>query len=217
MFFFYSLEHLGCFLDSGDEQLFTISPGDYLPNELSPISCMLACGKRWQIAGIQNGNVCLCSKSKPTTFQNSWHCSVKCTGISGYELDSVPGCGGTDHISVYDVSQRITGLTMNVVNSGAQLYERTNTETHLVNGMNVEYTFDTGDGIVTNTTETPLAHVYNRPGTFEVSVTITYILIISKAQFDKKHENLLKIDSVGPSTWFKMCKGHALVKSEDPP
>ena len=88
------LEYLGCFLDAGSEHIFTISPGDYLPDDLSPISCMLACGKHWKIAGIRNGNICLCSTTKPTIFHNENHCNAYCSGVTRSQQESAPQCGG---------------------------------------------------------------------------------------------------------------------------
>ena len=51
VYFDYFLEYLGCYIDNGPERLFDKTPGDYIPNELSPIACMMACGEamafRW--------------------------------------------------------------------------------------------------------------------------------------------------------------------------
>jgi len=108
-------EYLGCFLDNGEKKLFTISPGDYTSDDLSPVSCMTACGRRWHIAGIQNGDLCLCSKTVPTDYVSHTKCDSVCTGAGSYPDKAKPRCGGRLHLSVYNASKRIVGFNIKQV------------------------------------------------------------------------------------------------------
>lgn len=112
-------EHMGCYADDNQTPVFTISPGDYKPDDLNPVSCMNTCGKRWHFAGIRNGNLCMCSKRRPPNgnFVNSDLCDANCTdGAGGNGF-----CGGKlNHFSVFNISNRINGFEVKKV--GANCY-----------------------------------------------------------------------------------------------
>ena len=132
---------------------------------MSPVSCMNACGKRWHIAGIQNGNVCLCSKYTPPTYVSDSFCNSTCTGTNGYSED--PKCGGNEHLSVYNISKRIIGLEI-VDLPVLDLYSTANIRAKTENGEGINYVFQTGDGRTETTTQSSITHIYNEPGNFKV-------------------------------------------------
>lgn len=107
---------MGCYADNKQAPVFTISPGDYKPVDLNPVSCMNTCGKRWHFAGIRNGNTCMCSKIKPPdeNMVDGILCNTNCTGVIDNGKSSW-FCGGKEHFSVYNISKRITGFDIKKV------------------------------------------------------------------------------------------------------
>ena len=53
--------------------------------------------------------------------------------------------------------------------SSLNVYESTDIKTTSMNGDNIQYTYTTGDGRVTNTRNSNLSHIFTHPGVFNVS------------------------------------------------
>ncbi|XP_065682979.1 polycystin family receptor for egg jelly isoform X2 [Hydra vulgaris] len=134
------IEFLGCYHDSKEPKLFNFSPGDYLPSDLTPFSCIEACGKHAHFAGVEDGTICLCSKKKPKKFDDNNDCLVPCKAYLNSNLSSSYSCGGRNRLSVYDVRKYIYGLQLHVPDV-AKLYSPVELVTSIVNGIDISYKF----------------------------------------------------------------------------
>lgn len=162
-------EYIGCYQEGEDDSLFIYTPGDYIPSELSPISCMIACGKNWLFAGIKHGKLCLCTSRQPAKYLNDAECSSPCPGTGNRTHSS---CGGVNRISVYDVRKRIFDLKLHKQND-VTVYEDTEINAEVFHGEGAAFQFKTGDGATVypeSSTSPAVTYVYSQPGSFKVSV-----------------------------------------------
>ena len=140
-------------------------------NELSPVQCMVVCGRRYKFAAVQNGKFCMCADQLPTNETSETDCPAICPGTLNYPSgETKPKCGGLNTISVYTIKNRILG--MNILNPGpVRVFEMTSFGASITNGLDSTFTFDFGDGDGTKPlfSSTPnISHVYDRPGQYEL-------------------------------------------------
>ena len=165
------LEYLGCYADSTTSRVFANSPIDYIPTDLSPTSCMVACGFNYRYAAIQNGTICLCSDTIPPVTLSEDKCAVQCSTDKQASEGVYPRCGGMNALSVYNLSSRIFKVDLDIPKE-VEIYQNTEIKTITKNGRNIEYFYDTGDMYnlpSLSSRDDFLKHTYYEPGTFKVS------------------------------------------------
>ena len=168
---FLFIEYLGCFAEDTEKRVFSHAAGDYQPDEISPVQCMVTCGRRYNYAAIQNGKLCMCSNELPTTRTSQASCSAACPGTVNYPPgETKPSCGGLNTISVYSIKNRILGLK--ILDPGpVKIFEKMSFGANIINGLESIFTFDFGDGDGTKPlfSSTPnITHIYDRPGKYEM-------------------------------------------------
>ena len=165
-------EYVGCFLEDVNKRVFAHSPGDYRSNELSPVQCMIVCGRTFKYAAVQSGVFCMCSNALPAATAEESKCSSVCPGTVNYP-SAIPKCGGADAISVYSIEHRILGLSIEDPGS-VKVFERSTFSAATANGKNATFLFDFGDGDASRSLQTKernISHVYDKPGTYEITLS----------------------------------------------
>lgn len=155
-----------------ENRLFHSSAGDYDPDDVSPIRCVNLCGSRYTYAALQDGNICLCAHTIPTSGKLAdSECNIPCPGYSKWPTAAKSlRCGGKNKNSIYSAYSRILGLTLQPEKSLGILvpvFVRGN----LSNGIDVYFTFNLGDGTqVTKPSTKPIVrHIYDQPGSYVVT------------------------------------------------
>ncbi|XP_033750161.1 uncharacterized protein LOC117334568 isoform X2 [Pecten maximus] len=104
-----ALKHYGCFEVDKRNRVFTVTPGDLRPEELTPANCATKCGVwLYNYCGLEYGKFCRCGKHPPPESKRSnSSCVTKCMG------DQTQTCGAKDYVEVYTTSPPIVGLALN--------------------------------------------------------------------------------------------------------
>lgn len=139
---------------------------------------MLLCGQKYKYAALQNGRYCLCGNTVPTSGKtNESECPSRCNGHQNWP--SVPNwmtCGGASTKSIYNVSERITGLLM-MRHRRLAILEPVKIFASLVNGQSVSFTFNFGDDTTSRQLSIPEArHIYDKPGSYIITVRANNVL-----------------------------------------
>lgn len=132
---------LGCYAESPLNREFRVSPGDYQPWSLTPYVCVKLCGNmKYNLAALQNGNLCFCANTFNSSRAESSNCNVNCSGDRNYI------CGGTWASSVYNSSSYADKLVVNYFSSLA-IFEWVNLTAEFVNRSDpgLRVAFDIGD------------------------------------------------------------------------
>lgn len=113
---FFSVENLqiGCYSESASSRQFSVSPGDYLPDNLTPYDCVNLCGNmKYNFAALQNGNLCFCASTFNLSASNTEKaiCNINCTGNQKYK------CGGIWANLVYNATSYTEKFVINYANS----------------------------------------------------------------------------------------------------
>ena len=169
--FFLFVEYLGCFEEDVGSRLFSHAPGDYRLTEISPVQCMVTCGRQYKYAAVQKGQFCMCSNKHPTNRVNEGNCSALCPGTLNYPPEErKPSCGGLNTVSVYSIKNRILGFK--ILDPGpVKIFEKKSFGASIINGLDSIFTFDFGDGDGSKPlfSSTPnITHIYDRPGKYEL-------------------------------------------------
>ena len=167
-------------MESEENRVFISSPGDYDRANVSPVYCLQRCGMKYAYAALQDGNLCLCADSLPTSGKVAdSECSSSCPGSQNWPVqDQDLKCGGPLRNSIYSASDRILGFRIQD-NGPLPLLQPVTISGTLVNGMNVTFGFDLGDGTATAmyASEPRIRHIYDWPGshivTFRASNLVT--------------------------------------------
>ena len=162
---------MGCFTEDIENRVFSHASGDYRLNDISPVQCMVACGRRFKYAALQNGQFCMCSDQRPINSANEADCSAVCPGTLSYPSgETKPRCGGLNTISVYSIKNRILG--MKILDPGpVKVFEKMSFGASIINGLNSTFTFDFGDGDGSKPlfSSTPnITHIYDSPGQYDL-------------------------------------------------
>ena len=164
-------EYVGCFTEDIENRVFSHVPGDYRLGDVSPVQCMVTCGRHYNYAAVQNGQYCMCSNQLPTNRANEASCSASCPGTLQYPpAETKPSCGGLSTISVYSIKNRILGFK--ILDPGpVKIFDKTSFGASIINGLDSIFTFDFGDGDGSKPlfSSTPnITHIYDRPGRYEL-------------------------------------------------
>ena len=132
---------LGCYTESPLNREFRVSPGDYQPWSLTPYVCVKLCGNmKYNLAALQNGNLCFCANAFNSSRAESSSCKINCSGDENY------ACGGTWANSVYNSSSYADKLVVNYF-SPVAVFEWVNLTAEFVNRSDpgLRVAFDIGD------------------------------------------------------------------------
>ncbi|KAH9502510.1 hypothetical protein Btru_068871, partial [Bulinus truncatus] len=160
----------GCYLESVRRRHFSVSPGDYSPELTTTLSCKKNCGTfNYKYAGITSGKFCYCANTLPVNspVADSF-CDVPCVGAANQM------CGGARHVSVYDSTMRISGLSVSTdaVNKILPVATPVYIDISSSGGPDIVYAFDYDDGAgrtAPNVTDM-LTKVYYLPGEYSIQV-----------------------------------------------
>ena len=152
--------------------MFVSSPGDYSRVDLSPLDCLQRCGRKYRFAALQDGNLCLCADSLPTSGKvDDALCSESCPGSDTWPAaEQGLKCGGELKSSIYTATDRILGFR--IQNSDPlPLLEPVTLSASLVNGRNATFGFELGDGTITDLKipQPEMRHIYDQPGSYKVT------------------------------------------------
>lgn len=172
-------EIIGCYTVSEESRIFHSSAGDYNPDDVSPIRCVQLCGVRYKYAALQDGKICLCANSIPTSGKLAdAECSTPCPGSNSWpDASKSLRCGGPNKNSIYSAGARILGLSLHPMDH-LEILKPIHMYGNLSNGLNVYYTFDLGDGTrITKASNQPVArHIYDQPGSYVVTLIASNVM-----------------------------------------
>lgn len=141
---------------------------------------MIACGRRnYPYAGVENGDLCLCSNTTTMSFVPRTLCNVQCSGTGNYPASEQPSCGALSRISVYDVRNRITGLQIHHI-PPLSIYKKITVTAGVTTGQDAWFSFKSSGGAntVPPRTQKPVStYIFDRPGKSEVSEVLSLIFV----------------------------------------
>ncbi|XP_055877058.1 uncharacterized protein LOC106077240 isoform X2 [Biomphalaria glabrata] len=163
-----SAAYQGCFLESVRRRHFSVSPGDYSPEMTTTISCKKNCGDfNYKYAAVTSGKFCYCANTLPVSSPaDDINCNLPCVGAANQM------CGGAGHVSVYDATKKISGLSVSTDASNKVIPVATtvNIGLSVSDGPEAVYAldYDDGSGRTALNTTNMLTTVYYIPGEYSI-------------------------------------------------
>ncbi|XP_060063521.1 uncharacterized protein LOC132543982 [Ylistrum balloti] len=167
-----ALKYHGCFEVDKRNRVFTVTPGDVRPEDLTPANCATKCGVwLYNYCGLEYGKFCRCGKNPPPESKRSnSSCVTKCMG------DASKTCGAKDYMEVYTTSPPIVGLALNASAGMAEpvlTFTDINLSIHTDSaGLDTAFRMNYGDGAgrTDKNATGMLQHNYVTPGTKKITV-----------------------------------------------
>ncbi|KAL3876324.1 hypothetical protein ACJMK2_034186 [Sinanodonta woodiana] len=164
-------EYQGCYKENRRRRYFALTPGDYVPTNVTPNICAAKCGSyRFTYAALTAAQFCFCGNTKPPlSALDEPGCTTPCSG------DATKICGSDTHISLYTTVTSITGLQITLASAGVVETGSPVTFQLSVTSMteNIAYKIDYDDGagqMGKNATDM-LSRTYNKPGVYYTTVS----------------------------------------------
>ncbi|XP_069123973.1 polycystin family receptor for egg jelly-like isoform X2 [Argopecten irradians] len=169
-----ALKYYGCFEVDKRNRVFTVTPGDLSPEELTPANCATKCGVwLYNYCGLEYGKFCRCGKNPPPESKRSnSSCVTPCMG------DTSVTCGARDYVEVYTTSPPIVGLALNASSgmTGSEPIMTFTPVTFAVHtdsaGLDTAFRMNYGDGAGRTDKNDPdmYTHQFVLPGSKQVTV-----------------------------------------------
>ena len=160
-------QYLGCYHDNTSRPLFSLAPGSYGPDKMTPSVCRQICGgAHSSFAALKQGHFCLCSNSTSSASESAPDlCLVRCRGNGNLT------CGGETHFSVYrSAKMSPASLTLSADSSSVTFTEFNVTLILSSPAYQIveSYAVDIGDGSSYQFKQPSITHVFLYPGKYVV-------------------------------------------------
>ncbi|KAK3089119.1 hypothetical protein FSP39_001015, partial [Pinctada imbricata] len=166
----------GCYYEDKRNRHFSVTPGDYSPESMTPALCAAKCGAfQYDYAALTFGKFCFCASTLPVSgVVSDINCATPCSG------NITVTCGAADYADVYSSSPPIIGLELTAtpsLSNGISVVHVGDvvsfSASYKSSGAGLTFQLDYGDGAGrTNKNDTDMwSQRFYTPGQYQITLS----------------------------------------------